>query len=173
MDSSRHRAWVQQDLMTNEAPSIWTRVAVLAASAVAAGAAIALTEVLADWSSEPMSRIPFVTSIVLVTSLPQSQPAQPRCVLGGHLVCALAGLVGAGVLGSGEIAAAVAVGLAVVGMQVLRVLHPPAGINAFLIPTLALSWNWVVTPVMTGALLLAAYSWLWTHVHRRLTEPDR
>jgi CBS-domain-containing membrane protein len=157
--------------MSEEHPSRWKAGARLAAGAVAAAGAIGVTEFLADWSSEPMSRIPFVTSIVLVTSLPHSTPARPSSVLGGHLVCALSGLASLWLLGSSELAAAVAVGLAVVSMQLLRVLHPPAGINAFLIPTLALPWTWIVTPVLTGSLILAAYSWLWARMSGKLSGP--
>jgi hypothetical protein len=42
-----------------------------------------------------------------------------------------------------------------------RAMHPPAGIDAFLVAGLGLPTNWIVNPVVIGALLLAGYSRVW------------
>ena len=42
-----------------------------------------------------------------------------------------------------------------------RALHPPAGVDAFLIAQLDLPWSWIVNPVLIGAILLAGFSQIW------------
>ena len=62
------------------------------------------------------------------------------------------------VVGPGEVSSAVAVGLATLLMLGCRAMHPPAGIDAFLVAGLGLPTNWIVNPVVIGAVLLAGYS---------------
>jgi hypothetical protein len=40
-------------------------------------------------------------------------------------------------------------------------MHPPAGIDAFLVARLGLPTSWIVNPVVIGVLLLAGYSRVW------------
>jgi hypothetical protein len=40
-------------------------------------------------------------------------------------------------------------------------MHPPAGIDVFLVAGLGLPANWIVNPVVIGAVLLAGYSRVW------------
>lgn len=134
--------------------------------ALGAGGAIFLMVALADLAGLPYAAVPFVTSIVLVMSLPGSPPAQPRALLGGHIVCTLAGLAVVNTIGAGMAAPAVAVALAVAAMVATRTMHPPAGINAFMVVTMHLPWKVLVTPVGSGALILAGYAW----VYHRLTR---
>jgi CBS-domain-containing membrane protein len=58
------------------------------------GAAIAIG--VMEWSSleshTPLGIIPFATSIVLAVGSPQVEPAQPRALIGGHVVATLVGL---------------------------------------------------------------------------------
>jgi CBS-domain-containing membrane protein len=41
----------------------------------------------------PLAVIPFATSIVLVIGSPDVEPAQPRALIGGHVVSTLTGLL--------------------------------------------------------------------------------
>jgi CBS-domain-containing membrane protein len=58
------------------------------------GAAIAIFAM--EWFSRashyPLFIIPFATSIVLVIGSPEAEPAQPRALIGGHVVATLVGL---------------------------------------------------------------------------------
>jgi len=58
--------------------------------------AIALLETLARLTGEPLVRVPFVTSIVLILGEPDSKAAKPYGVIVGHLLSALAGFTRTG-----------------------------------------------------------------------------
>ena len=72
------------------------------AQAVAAGLGAAFAIGGMEWSSlashYPLVLIPFATSIVLVVGSPDAEPAQPRALVGGHLVATLVAPVLAGAL---------------------------------------------------------------------------
>lgn len=130
-------------------------------------------EFMASMGGEPLWRVPFVTSIVLALALSESEPARPRSIIGGQVIACASGLGSLWLLGSGEVASAVAVavGLATAAMLPARTLHPPAGICAFLITAHNLPFTWVVSPVLVGAILLAAFAWTWNAGERRLVGP--
>ena len=147
--------------------------------ALGAGIAIGLMELLAYLDGEPLARVPFVTSIVLVTLLPQSEAARPAAIIGGHLLSATAGFVALWLLGPGEAATIVGVGLATLLMAATRLVHPPGGIDAFLIPAGGLPAIWIINPVLIGAIALAVFGGLWFWSERTLRRrfgpplPDR
>ena len=64
----------------------------------------------------------------------------------------------------------VAVGLAALLMLGCRAMHPPAGIDAFLVAGLGLPTNWIVNPVAAGAIPLAGYSRAWAQGEHRLSR---
>jgi CBS-domain-containing membrane protein len=129
--------------------------------AFGAGVAIAIMEALAKLGHHEAARVPFVTSIVLALAAPETAPARPYAIVAGHLLSSLAGVAAVICLGPGDTASAVAVGLALLLMLACRALHPPAGIDAFLITEFNLPPGWIINPVLIGAVLLAVFSRLW------------
>jgi CBS-domain-containing membrane protein len=122
-----------------------------AAGAVAGlGGAIAIGGM--EWFSlayrYPLAIVPFATSIVLVIGSPEAEPAQPRALVGGHIVSTL------------------------VGLLVLR-LTGPAGINPLLVVSNNLAWSFLLAPVLAGTMLLTAFAWLWHCGIRRWSWPER
>src|SRR3954467_637459 len=84
--------------MTSQPPetpskSGYGRRTLLVGAVAGLGAAIAIgaMEWLSITAHYPLAVIPFATSIVLVTGSPDAEPAQPRALIGGHLVTALVG----------------------------------------------------------------------------------
>jgi len=138
--------------------------------AIGVGLAIAVMELLARIGHQPLARVPFVTSIVLTMGMSDSEPAQPYPVIAGHLLSSVAGFAVLWTLGAGEVSSAVAVGLAALLMLGCRATHPPAGIDAFLVAGLGLPTNWIVNPVVIGAVLLAGYSRVWALGEHRLSR---
>jgi CBS-domain-containing membrane protein len=127
------------------------------------GAAIAIgaMELFSVGYHYPLVVIPFATSIVLVIGSPEAEPAQPRCLIGGHVVATLVGLVVLKLTGPHVWSAAAAVGLAVLAMVLTGTFHPPAGINPLLVVSNNLPWSFLIAPVLAGALLLTAFAYVW------------
>jgi CBS-domain-containing membrane protein len=138
-------------------------------AAVGGGLGLSLMVAFADWSHLAVEAVPFTTSIVLVMAAPESGQAQPRNIVGGHLLSALSGLVICMVFGTNTLLAGPAVALSIAAMQLTGTLHPPAGINAVLFVTMHLSLQFVLMPVAVGALGLVAFA----YVYHRLTAPGR
>jgi CBS-domain-containing membrane protein len=136
----------------------WVRI--LSAS-VSGALAIGVMEFFSARTAFPLASIPFATSIVLVMGSPEATPAQPRALIGGHLVSAVVGVLVVKITGPHAWAAALAVGLAIAAMHATRTFHPPAGISPLLIVVNGLSWDFIVVPVAAGAALLTAFAWLW------------
>ena len=114
-----------------------------AAEGAVAGLGVALAIGAMEWlslaSHYPLAIIPFATSIALVVGSPDAEPAQPRALVGGHVVATLVGLAMVKLTGPGAWAAAAAVGLAILAMYLTGTFHPPAGIDPLLVVSNGLS----------------------------------
>jgi CBS-domain-containing membrane protein len=141
------------------------------ACAAGGAIAIALMDHLSDRTAFLLLFVPFATSIALVMGSPEIQAAQPRALIGGHLVATAVGLLVVKLFGPGALAAALAVGLAMVAMRATAQLPPPAGIDPLVVVVNDLSWSFLVAPVAIGAALLAAF--LWHNLFRRGPWPTR
>ena len=125
---------------------------------IGGGLGIGLMGLLADLAQEPLVLVPFATSIVLVMATPESPQAQPRNILGGHLISAGLGVACVLVLGSNFWVSSLAVTLSIGVMLALDALHPPAGINPVIIVTQHTTASFIYFPVGVGALLLLLYA---------------
>lgn len=102
----------------------------------------------------------FGASSVLVYGLIGSPLAQPRNLVGGHVVSALVGVtVNLIFPNTLWIAAPLAVASSIVLMQITLTLHPPGGATALIAvigseKVKALGYMYVLSPVLTGALIL-------------------
>ena len=144
-----------------------------AVAGLGGGLAIAVMEWSSQASHTPLAVIPFATSIVLVMGSPDVEPAQPRALVGGHLVSTVVGLVVLQFTGPHAWAAAGAVGLAILAMYVSGTFHPPAGINPLLVVSNGLGWSFLLAPVLIGALLLTLFAYVWHRWVRRRPWPRR
>ncbi len=153
------------------------RIGRIALAGAAAGVGTAIAIGAMEWFSIsghfPLAVIPFATSIVLVIGSPDAEPAQPRALIGGHVVSTLVGLAMVKVTGPHVVAAAAGVGLAVLAMYLTGTFHPPAGINPLLVISNGLSWTFLFAPVLAGALLLTAFAWIWHRWVRGESWPKR
>lgn len=151
----------------------WNSVLLVLAGAAGGAIAIGLMEVFAARAELPLMAVPFATSIVLVMGSPEAEAAQPRALIGGHLVATAVGLAVLSLTGPGPWAAAAAVGLAIAIMHLTKTFHPPAGINPLLVVVNNLSWSFLLAPVGIGAALLAAFALAWHFVLCRGRWPKR
>ncbi|MEW6255518.1 MAG: HPP family protein [Pseudomonadota bacterium] len=133
------------------------------------GAALAVggLEAAAALGETPVSLIPFVTSIAVVMGMPEADPAQPRALVGGHLVASLVGFAMLSLFGSSSVCAALAVGMSLVAMRLTGTMHPPAGIDPLLIVAEGPSPLFILVPVATGSAILCVFALLW---HRLMSD---
>jgi CBS domain-containing membrane protein len=102
----------------------------------------------------------FGASSVLVYGAVQSPMAQPRNLIGGHLISALIGVSAYTFLPNIIwLTAPFAVALSIVLMQVTKTLHPPGGATALIAiigseKVKALGFMYVLSPVLSGSLIL-------------------
>ena len=144
---------------------------------VVAGTGAAIAIGVMEWMSAefqyPLAVIPFATSIALVIGSPELPAAQPRALIGGHVISTLVGLAMVKSIGPQPWVAAVAVGLAVLAMMVTDTFHPPAGIDPLLVVSANLPWQFLIAPVLAGALMLAVFAVVWHRWLWRRPWPER
>jgi CBS-domain-containing membrane protein len=142
------------------------------AGAVGGALAIGCMEAFSLQTAFPLMAIPFATSIVMVLGTPRAEPAQPRALIGGHLISTLVGLLVVKITGPSAWAAALAVGLAMIAMHLTNTFHPPAGIDPLVVVTNNMSWSFLVAPVAIGAVLLALFAFVWHNLVARGANRD-
>jgi CBS-domain-containing membrane protein len=102
---------------------------------------------------------PFGASCVLAFGVPDSPLAQPRNIVGGHIISTLVGLVALHALGDAWWVGAISVGLALVLMQITRTLHAPAGANPLVVISAHASFSFLFSPVLIGSIVIVATAW--------------
>ncbi|UPK69059.1 HPP family protein [Chitinophaga filiformis] len=117
----------------------------------------------------------FGASSVLIYGIINSPLAQPRNLVGGHLICALVGVtVHKLIPGELWLAAALSVSLSIVLMQITKTLHPPGGATALIAnigseKIKAMGYMYVLSPVLSGVLILLMVALIFNNVtsHRK------
>lgn len=112
----------------------------------------------------------FGASSVLIYGIIQSPMAQPRNLLGGHLVSALVGVTIYKLMPDTVwLASTLAVAMSIVLMQITKTMHPPGGATA-LIAVIGtekihdLGYFFVVYPVLAGSLILLLVALIFNNI---------
>lgn len=120
----------------------------------------------------------FGASAVLIYGAIRSPLAQPRNLMGGHMISAVIGVAAFKLLGASmPLAAAVAVATAILAMHATKTLHPPGGATA-LIAVIgstkihALGFWYVLVPAGLGAALMLAVALLVNNLAPRRRYPE-
>lgn len=129
--------------------------------AVAGGICFALFPAATPWIVAPIG-----ASAVLLFAVPASPLAQPWSIIGGNGVSALFGIVVISLVPQPALAAALAVGGAILLMSLLRCLHPPGGAAALSAVVggdmLQLGHaGHLLLPVLVNSLILVVVGWLY------------
>jgi CBS domain-containing membrane protein len=102
----------------------------------------------------------FGASSVLIYGVINSPLAQPRNLIGGHVISAFIGVLMYKLIpDQAWLSGALAVSLSIVVMQITKTLHPPGGATALIanLPSAkiqALGFYYVLSPVLSGVLIL-------------------
>jgi CBS domain-containing membrane protein len=119
----------------------------------------------------------FGASAVLVYGLINSPLAQPRNLIGGHVISAITGVtVHLLIPDMVWLSSALAVASSIVLMQITQTLHPPGGATALIAnignpKVTALGYWFVVTPVLSGVLILLLVALIFNNISSSRTYP--
>jgi len=102
----------------------------------------------------------FGSSVVVVFGYPENEFSQPKNVLLGHLLCALVGIIFVTLFNITQdrsifyLAIGLAVGISVMLMMAFKITHPPAGGNTIVVMLAQDSFQFLVFPIMVGAITI-------------------
>jgi CBS domain-containing membrane protein len=118
----------------------------------------------------------FGATSVLIYGVINSPLAQPRNLIGGHFLSAIIGVTVAIFVKEVWLAAAIAVSLSIVVMQVTKTLHPPGGATALIAiigseKIKAMGYLYVVSPILTGVVILLAVALIFNNVTPNRSYP--
>ncbi|CAA7624969.1 HPP family protein [Magnetospirillum sp. SS-4] len=124
---------------------------------------LAVVAMLGEWTGTPMLLAPLGASAVLLFGLPDSPLSQPVNLIGGHVIATLLALILDQVLPQSGWSIALAVGLVIGVLGMLRLTHPPAGADPIVVMMLHPDWSFLFTPVLVGTVTLVLVGLL---IHR-------
>ncbi|CAB1077448.1 hypothetical protein D1AOALGA4SA_5236 [Olavius algarvensis Delta 1 endosymbiont] len=120
----------------------------------------------------------FGASAVLIYGAIRSPLAQPRNLIGGHVISALVGVTAYKLLaGHIWLASAVAVATAIALMHATKTLHPPGGATA-LIAVIGsqkihgLGYGYVFVPALVGPVIMLAVALLVNNIPKNRRYPE-
>jgi CBS-domain-containing membrane protein len=126
---------------------------------------------LADYANQPLVLGSFGASIFVLYVLPDTPFAQPRNVIGGHFISTLTGLLFYHFIGPEWWSMALSLATAIALMQILRVSHPPAGSNPFIVFLSGAGWDFLIIPTLVGASLLVLITLLINNLSNSRSYP--
>ena len=118
----------------------------------------------------------FGASAVLIYGVVNSPLAQPRSLIGGHVISAFLGVTVNYLVPVPWLAAALAVSTSIVLMQVTKTLHPPGGATA-LIAVIGsedikrLGYLYVLSPILVGVVILLLVALFFNNVPPNRSYP--
>ena len=140
---------------------------------IAIGAFLAASVIgfLAYYTKQPIIMGSFGASIFVLFVLPDSPFAQPRNVIIGHFITTLIGLIFYNLVSSDWWSMALALAFAIAAMQFLRVPHPPAGSNPFIVFLLGANWDYLWMPTVIGAILIVGVALIYNNISKDRSYP--
>jgi len=123
-------------------------------------AAISALIFAGEVSGTTLLMAPFGATCVLLFSLPSSPLSQPMNVIGGHVLSTTVGIALHAAFPATWWAMALAVGIAIGLMALLRITHPPAGADPIVVFIENLDLSYLIFPVAVGSIILVIVAWL-------------
>jgi CBS-domain-containing membrane protein len=114
----------------------------------------------------------FGATAFIVFTYPDSPFAQPRNVLGAHIIGATIGLLCLQFIGPQWWSLGIAVGLTVALMKFLGVVHPPATSNSIVVFLTNPTWLFLVCPTIAGALIIVVLALFYHNMTRENNWPN-
>lgn len=120
----------------------------------------------------------FGASAVLIYGAIKSPLAQPRNLVGGHVLSAIIGVAAYRLFpGDPWLAASLAVSTAIAAMHVTKTLHPPGGATALIFvlgsdQIHALGFLYVLAPTLAGVLIMLLVALIFNNIPRNRRYPE-
>ena len=99
----------------------------------------------------------FGSTMVLLYGYPESPFAQPKNIFFGHLLTAFVGVLFVHIHLPIYISIPLAVGIGVGLMIFLGITHPPAGGNPIIVIIGGVSFNYLLSPIITGSVIVLIF----------------
>ncbi|MBH8609386.1 HPP family protein [Thermoactinomyces sp. CICC 10521] len=109
---------------------------------------------LTEWSKITWLMAPFGASCVLAFAVWDAPLSQPRNIIGGHFLSTLVGILCLKIFGNHPWVIALGVGLAISLMVLTKTTHPPAGADPIVVILGNFSWNYLISPVLIGSVVV-------------------
>ncbi len=142
-------------------------------SAIGGAVAITLALLLVGGRESPFLLFSLGGSTVFLFVLTETEAAQPRALLGGHIGGALIGILCYQIFGDALWVSVTAVVLTMIYMVVTRTIHPPAGANPLIMVHHQSGFLPVLSHVAVGVLTLFLVAMLWSRVRPGKKYPLR
>lgn len=119
---------------------------------------------LSVYSSYPLIAASMSATSVLVFGVLHSPLAQPRNVIGGNLIGALVSAALVRSFGNEPWVMAMAASSTILLMKMSRTVQPPSGAVALVGVMSEVSWDFVLTPVLAGSVVIVLWTYLFNNV---------
>jgi len=110
-------------------------------------------------------------SCVLVFGAWNAPFSQPLNVIAGHIISGVIALTMYTIFGGTALSISLAVGLTIFTMMLTRTVHPPAGGNPIVIMLAGYGWNYLLTPILVGAIIVVIYGVLINNLRQNRKYP--
>ncbi len=141
-------------------------------TALGSFAGLGLVAALADHYNLPLLLPSFGASAALLYAACHLPMAQPRNVLGGHVISAFIGVSVYWLFGNAWWVIPLGVTLAIIVMTLTYTLHPPGGATAFLAIYTGQGYSFIVSPVGLGIICLLIIALLVNNISSQRKYPD-
>lgn len=132
---------------------------------------LGLVGALTELVHQPLLMAPFGATAVLAFAIPDSPLAQPRNIVGGHVVAAVVGFAALELFGPGPAALAIGGAAALGAMLATRTLHPPAGATPLVVVTQQPAAHFLLAPVLLGSIAIVATALLFNNARSGRSYP--
>lgn len=147
-------------------------------SCLAVGAIAFLHDIFFRSVGLPLIIAPFGASAVLVFGVYRSPLAQPRNVIGGHIISGLIGVSVYQIAGDAQfLSIGLAVACAIAAMHATGTLHPPGGATAFITAAggaevHAFGYWYVLAPCAAGSIILVLLGLIINNIPQKRQYPQ-
>ena len=115
----------------------------------------------------------FGATVFIVFVLYNLETAQPKNIFFGHLVSVLVGIIFNETIGFSFYSLGLSVGVAVALMVYLKVMHPPAASNPLVVLFTDVSFDFILFPIITGAIVIILMSVLINKIILKRNYPTK